>query len=400
MASINSIVLRVVEPKDDPRWDDAPEAIKAKFYGHMADYAMSLKLNELRRGKDVHGDPLHPVQPRSRRDGATGPPLSPHQAESRTQEWLKSAVSRRKGTVTLYWPASWGKILGYHARELRIERDVIGLTPSDETRFRSEAKAYWKRIRQRPFPRHEPQEAARAIFKPTGPFTPEVAVQASPATTGPILAREKQFEGMNRIGRSLSESEQARTATPVPPATGKIPKWVAAAVRWAEKSGAKVEVVGKEAFGDRTDSPASYNWRMDRIRINKDHPKWLDPEKAARIAKERGWLSTDHPAHYVSHELGHKAQRDALKFGTLDREEQGKVFKKYLEPPRAELVPRIERLVSKYAAVNQHEFVAEMFAMLRVNQPVDSTLFSYYRSLGGVVPDAYRPVMPRLQTSG
>lgn len=398
MASLNSIVLRVVEPKDDPRWEDAPDAIKAKFYAHMADYATSLKLTELRKGKDVHGKPLHPVQMKYRKDGATGPPLSPHQPESRTQKWLKAAVSRAKGTVTLYWPSSWGKILGYHARELRIERDVIGLTPADQKRFQDEAKLYWKRIRSRPFPRHTPQEATKAIFETKRPFLPEVSIQAAPGTTGPILARDRQEAGMNRIGRSISEAGQEKTSVSTPPVQEKVPKWVSAAVRWGEKSGAKVVIAGQDEFPPG--APALYNWKTDIIKINKDHAKWLDPEKAMRSAKDRGWMSTDHPAHYISHELGHKAHRDSVGFGTLNKEEQTKVFKGFMAPPRADLIPKIEKLVSKYATSSQHEFVAETFAMLRVNRPVDSALLAYYKSLGGVIPDAYRSDLPRLQTPG
>jgi hypothetical protein len=153
VADSNAFVLPVAIP------DSATPAQRRRALDHARDTALRLKRRELRRGKGVDGRPLKPVQPASRPDGAKGPPLSPHQAESRSQRWLRATIGAKAGTVTLWWSHGWGRILGYHARgEVRGApvRDVIGLTAADRRAFDAELARWWKLQGPRPRPRPLP----------------------------------------------------------------------------------------------------------------------------------------------------------------------------------------------------------------------------------------------------
>jgi hypothetical protein len=145
VADQNAIVLDVRAAVGDG-WDQAPAGVRSAVLARLGDYAKSLKLAELRKGVGTSGGPLAPVRYR-RPDGAKGPPLSPHQADSRAQKWLRATPGSSAGTITLWWSHGWGQILGYHARgEVRGApvRDVIGLTPADLDKFHARARREWK----------------------------------------------------------------------------------------------------------------------------------------------------------------------------------------------------------------------------------------------------------------
>src|SRR4051812_4100607 len=136
MADSNAIVLAVAIPAG------ATAHQRLRALDHARGYALLLKRRELRRGVGVSGARLKAVKPESRPDGAKGPPLSPHQAESRSQKWLRASISHRNATVTLWWSHGWGRILNYHRdgnRHLPV-RDVIGLTPADRRAHEAEMR--------------------------------------------------------------------------------------------------------------------------------------------------------------------------------------------------------------------------------------------------------------------
>ena len=200
--------------------------------------------------------------------------------------------------------------------------------------------------------------------------------------------RRRQAKGLNAAAARVSKVQEGLFATHLqaapPSAQAPHPKWVRAAVRWAEKHGAKVEVAGQHEFPPG--AAASYNWRTDVIKINKDHSGWKDPAAAATKAYERGWLSSDHPAHYITHELGHRAHRDAVGYDKLPRAEQARVLDGFRQPVHEQLRAKIESTVSKYAASSKVEFVAESYAALKAGRKLDPVLLRYYKHLGGVDP--------------
>lgn len=191
MAGENSIVIPVIEPPaTDLAWRRASETVRLQFYKHAADIALSLKQKEIRRGIGVDGEPLAPVQRASRPDGATGPPLSPHYAESRTRKWLRASIGVKAGTVTLWWSHGWATILSYHRAGLVIGapiRDVIGLTAVDETKLQAEMRAYWRRIKGG----GTPPATARVPTAPRTPTlpTPQRRIAAKHPAIAPYLVK-------------------------------------------------------------------------------------------------------------------------------------------------------------------------------------------------------------------
>ena len=141
------------EPDDDV-WRRASDAVRRTFWRRLGEFAMGVKRDEIRRGIGVDGQPLAPVLPASRPDGATGKPLDPHYGESRTSRLL--AVSATATGSKVYWRASgrvsWATILGYHADGVvhgAPIRDTIGLSPAGWRRVEAQARALWATERRR-----------------------------------------------------------------------------------------------------------------------------------------------------------------------------------------------------------------------------------------------------------
>jgi hypothetical protein len=154
-ATVTAADLRIVltgaefEPTG-PAWDRATEAERRAYWRRLAEIAYFLKRQEIARGIGADGRKLPPVKPESRPDRAKGPPLAPHQAESRTARLL--AYSSTATGATLYWRASgrrsWAEILGYHARiEGHVEgaplRDTLGISPRGRARGIAQARDWW-----------------------------------------------------------------------------------------------------------------------------------------------------------------------------------------------------------------------------------------------------------------
>lgn len=251
MAGENSIVLAVPEPPPtDIAWKWASEAVRLQYYKHAADIALSLKQKEIRKGVDVDGKPLRPVQRASRPDGATGPPLTPHYAESRTRKWLRASIGIKAGTVTLWWSHGWGTILGYHARKEVIgapERNVIGLTSADEAKFNAEMRAYWRRVQgggripTPPTPRTPTRPRTPTLPRPEREIAarhPEIAPYlVKPPTPRPVprpSPAEILFRPLAEGPRVKPTAEQQMTAA-----------WDAEVLRAAAQAQAKRGVFGK-----------------------------------------------------------------------------------------------------------------------------------------------------------
>lgn len=137
------------EPVDDPAWRYATRLDRRAFWAHVARLAYEEKIKDLRAGRGVDGRPLQRVKPESRPDGATGPALSPHRAESRFQRLLRYGATDR--WANLWWGNGWSAIVRYHAfamgpRSLPV-RDVVGLTRPAQARVKAAAADYWRRHR-------------------------------------------------------------------------------------------------------------------------------------------------------------------------------------------------------------------------------------------------------------
>jgi hypothetical protein len=156
-ATVTAADLRIVltgaefEPTG-PAWDRATEAERRAYWRRLAEIAYFLKRQEIARGIGADGRKLPPVKPESRPDRAKGPPLAPHQAESRTARLL--AYNSTASGATLYWRASgrksWALILSYHARiegeEVRGAplRDTLGISPRGRAQVAAQARDWWR----------------------------------------------------------------------------------------------------------------------------------------------------------------------------------------------------------------------------------------------------------------
>lgn len=149
-----NILLKAAEWLPAGQWERASDRIKRRWLEAVGELAVARKRSELRRGIGVDGRKLHPVSPRSRPDGATGPPLTPHRGMSRTVRNLRHKIGLKGGTVTLYWlgrvgRTGWGTILLYHAQGVVIGtylRDVLGLTKASMRRLKGDARRLWRRL--------------------------------------------------------------------------------------------------------------------------------------------------------------------------------------------------------------------------------------------------------------
>lgn len=137
-----SLAGRDVEPLD-PYWPHLPASEHLAYYRILGEKARHRKLRELDAGVGVNGRRLASVKPESRRDGGSGPPLSPHNAASRFQRYLRVHVAVDR--CVLYWGYGWRKVvrghrIGWGALPIR---DVVGLTKRDFAAAVAEARSEW-----------------------------------------------------------------------------------------------------------------------------------------------------------------------------------------------------------------------------------------------------------------
>lgn len=139
---------------NDPEWLRATPNRRRDYWRRVGELAIQAKQAELRRGIDVDGRALKPVKPLSRKDGADGPPLTPHRGSSRF--YYRMRVALRADGVTVFWGDNWARVVQAHrvgalirngfGRGIRIKlpkRDVVGLTAQSQHWVAARAAAYW-----------------------------------------------------------------------------------------------------------------------------------------------------------------------------------------------------------------------------------------------------------------
>lgn len=156
MADQNSLRLDATSFLPEGEWAAATDARRRRYLDRAGDFAVRLKLRQVRLGIGADGRRLRKVRPSSRPDNATGKPLDPHYGQSRAVRWLRDSAGAKAGTVTLWWSHGWGEVLGYHARgEVKgaPTRDVIGWPVTYRREFERLCMRFWKtmaRYRGRP----------------------------------------------------------------------------------------------------------------------------------------------------------------------------------------------------------------------------------------------------------
>ena len=175
-----------MEPVDSPSWRSARSEERKRYYTRLGELIQIEMRDALRRGVDRHGRRMRRRKYR-RSDGASGPPLIPHRADSRTWRLLTFSASPRG--VRMWWRASgrvsWTTILTYHAEgagRLPV-RDVMGLARRWLNRAVEAARLWWSNLH--PWDRWggPPVAPAPAFAVPTP--------RRFPPTPPPVAARDR-----------------------------------------------------------------------------------------------------------------------------------------------------------------------------------------------------------------
>jgi hypothetical protein len=346
---------------------------------------------------------------------------------------------------------SWGKILDYHRKGLGHlpKRDVIGLAPKSKARVAANANDWWKRYQRgeqppvpafRPqilpepppqflinkVPAYKPKEPARAVPKaPVRISQIEVSgktytLQGSSAAQVRRMIANKTFSGFGRVTplpgagpaappvpvpgpiaprpprlqpaapkpavgtRAEKRIEVIERATAAPQVTHANPM-IARAQEISARTGARTVIVDDQTqaiqiWGIGTDeTPASYYPTSDIILINARSKYWT--QKALNDAHLDRWFATSHPDQIIHHEIGHWRHRHAVgkeRFLELNSNEN---------PIGPAMKPQVLSEVSKYAATNKAEFIAEVHAGLMAEKTYSEKIMAYYKTLGGVIPE-------------
>ncbi len=240
--------IRLQGPQwEPPGYDVAPMEARKWYWKTLGDIAHEIKREEISRGIGISGRPLKPIIQKYRKDGATGPPLIPHDFESRTQRLL--AVHVMIDGVTLFWRGhgrqSWATILGYHAykhgpRALPV-RNTIGISRGGMTKIRARAFAAWRArakkepppppVPEPPAPPPKPPRVPKPVPKPKPPVPPAPpkppAKPPAPPKPMKLPAKYVVTEFPKRIKRAIIFTGKwpgkEPPAPPKPPAPAKPP---------------------------------------------------------------------------------------------------------------------------------------------------------------------------------
>jgi HK97 family phage portal protein len=106
---------------------------------------------------------------------------------------------------------------------------------------------------------------------------------------------------------------------------------------------------------------------------------WKDMKAYQEKAFKAGWSSSSHPNHVIWHELAHVKVKTE---GSVDQDS----MLSNLRSSQNDHFAKMAAKVSKYAGVNGHEFVAEVFAATRAGRELDPDVKAYYKFLNGPKP--------------
>jgi hypothetical protein len=144
-----------------------------------------------------------------------------------------------------------------------------------------------------------------------------------------------------------------------------------------EKQGFTVKYESKRASG----GIASYYPGTKEMKINRSHTHYIDPRADAIRTRRVGMFSSSSPLHVYYHEMGHAKDKNLLAPSKL-------------RPERGSQMYKLARRVSKYAATDRAEFVAETYAGRRTGRKYDYQVMSAYREAKGLNPN---PIVRRLK---
>jgi len=118
---------------------------------------------------------------------------------------------------------------------------------------------------------------------------------------------------------------------------------------------------------------AHYQPSKDTMTVNTLHRFWRRPEVATEELRAASWLVAEKPADVIVHEVGHYLHLTGQPTSAID------AARTVLTPAEAE----VGIGVSRYAATNQSELVAEVFVQRFRGRPVSDDAMTLYRRFGG-----------------
>jgi hypothetical protein len=133
----------------------------------------------------------------------------------------------------------------------------------------------------------------------------------------------------------------------------------------------------KYSSSRKSSSVASYHPVTKQISINRSHTNWVNPAAAAILSRRSGYISSSSPMHTFYHELGHARDKNIL------RRSAPHVGARVT---RGIPVSKLAKRVSRYAATNTAEFVAETYAGRRTGRRYDHQVMRAYREARGLAP--------------
>jgi len=114
-----------------------------------------------------------------------------------------------------------------------------------------------------------------------------------------------------------------------------------------------------------------------RISLNTSSPAWKDMEGCVEKYHKDGWFSSPDKNHVIYHELGHVLSKRKI---SNDKD----AYLKNLNAFSNGFFKKIASKVSRYAATNGHEFVAEVYAAKRAGVELDEDVLKYFEFILGV----------------
>ena len=150
MPDVNTLVLNAADWVPSSQWRRASRRTKQRYLDGMSAKAQRYKLRQIEKSQGANARQLA-ARKRERPDKADGPVLAPHNDTSRSEKWIRTAVSVNRGTIAVFWSHGWGRILGYHREGVGRfgavpVRNIIDYPKYMLNQLQAEARQYWKDI--------------------------------------------------------------------------------------------------------------------------------------------------------------------------------------------------------------------------------------------------------------
>jgi hypothetical protein len=277
--------FRLAGPDFEPEagnvyWKNAGPSERKKYFDEVGRLAITRKRRDLEKGLDANGDKLKKVLPKSRPDGADGPPLSPHRVKSRFQRYVR--VSASIDGVVIYWGYGWRKVVAGHrsGRACGVVRDVVGLSKAAQRWVRDNARAWWKARYNFHTPKKLGPDGVAKLMTPKVPLKPE-----KPPKPLPAVAITAALMPTAKPGPKVAVKPKAKVKPAPQPKPAPAPKPVAPAREFT--------TLGEDVSGElrvKLVADAKRDWKGWKDSVTEDERDALDSYKGGGFEGINGAL--------------------------------------------------------------------------------------------------------------